>query len=118
MLNTPDVYDDLSKYLAKKESSNIKTCHGFIKIAERISWLRKYFTQNKNVTTTAMLKFLVQRFDDLLLVLNPACYDEGLKEDKTREARILLKDKILQGNITPFYENNSKNYQKDLPLSF
>lgn len=65
-----------------------------------------------------MLKFLVQGLDELLETLNPDCYDEGLKEEKTREARTQLKNKILQGNITSFYENNSKNYQKELPLSF
>ena len=58
-------------------------CHGFIRIAERVAWLRNYFTANKNVTTTAMLKFLMSRFHDLLEILNPDCYEEGLKEDKS-----------------------------------
>ena len=79
MLDTDEIYDDLVKYLSKPEDKNIETCYGFIKIAERMAWLRRYFTNKKNVTTTAMIKVILERSRLLLDVLNPASYAKGLK---------------------------------------
>ena len=79
MLDTDEIYNELAGYLAKPGDENIETCFGFIKIAERMAWIRRYFTNKKNVTTTALIKVVIERFKFLLDVLNPACYSKGFK---------------------------------------
>lgn len=65
MINTNEIYLDLIKYLSNESEGSTKTCLGLIRIAERIGWLRYYFKQQTNVTTTALLKLIIQRFKNL-----------------------------------------------------
>ena len=90
----------------------------FIRLAERIAWLRKYFKKHQNVLTTSTLKFLIKKFEDTFMNINPVCFKEGLGEEVNEEAKIKLINKILRGEISQFYENNSVAYQDKNPLVF
>ena len=68
--------------------------------------------------TTSTLKFLIKRFEGIFLKVDAECFKDGLGEEVNEESKVKLIHKILKGEISSFYENNSVAYQDKNPLVF
>lgn len=51
-------------------NGNEDHAHKFIRIAERLAWVRCFFTDNKNVYSNSMLKFIMMKVKSILEALN------------------------------------------------
>jgi hypothetical protein len=57
------------KYLNNYAKTDIDSSYNWFKIAERLAWLQKYFTSNKNVYSNSMIKFILSKIKPMLLLL-------------------------------------------------
>ena len=106
MLNSCDIFDDLAKYLSQPTEDSIKTSHKFVKIAERIAWLRGYFTKHNNISTTSLIKFIMQRFKVLFEKVSIKAFEKGRKEEDSDEVvREKMMNKIIGATIERFYQS-------------
>lgn len=87
----------------------------FIRICERLGWIRSYFSSKKNIFTTSFIKHLLKHLKDIISEFDDNIFAEGMlfngerlpsKTEKDRERRVVI-DRIMQGEITSFYVQNS-----------
>ena len=60
--------------LSSFNSADPRDAHNFMKIAERLVWIRLFFTENKNVYSNSMLKFIISKIKDILNLINVEAY--------------------------------------------
>jgi len=47
----------------------------FIKISERIGWLRSFFTSNKNIYSNSMTKFILMKIKEILVEFDEKVFE-------------------------------------------
>jgi hypothetical protein len=57
------------KYLNNYARIDIDSSYNWFKIVERLAWLQKYFTSNKNVYSNSMIKFILSKIKPMLSLL-------------------------------------------------
>lgn len=111
---------EIVKYLNKNASSDLQTAYNIFKIVERLAWLQVYFTNNKNVYTNSMIKFLLSKMKIILEALEEPSIFNSKSSDSSilRKERELVIAKMLSGKIGDFYARKDPAIEKAEPLSF
>lgn len=85
-MTTPGVMDEITKYLNKTAGFDLIPAYNMFKIFERLAWLQLYFTNNKNIYTNSMLKFLLSKLKPLLDKLEEPDMFEIFQKNMTRDS--------------------------------
>ncbi len=59
IVKNPNLVSEFKNYLHSAKNASKSGPYNFIKICERLGWIRNYFSNNKNVFTTSFIKFLL-----------------------------------------------------------
>lgn len=106
--------------------------YNWFKIVERLGWLQKYFTNNKNIYSNSLIKYILSKIKNFLGNLDEKpIFEQGLTNleyhpDSNRDsvistsaaAKKFLIEKLMEGNIGNFFENKSGAINESLPLTF
>jgi hypothetical protein len=57
------------KYLNNFAKTDLQASYNWFKIAERLAWLQQFFTNNKNVYSNSLTKYILTKIKPLLLSL-------------------------------------------------
>jgi len=52
--------------------------YNFIRICERLGWIKNYFADKKNVYTNSFIKFLLKKFRDVIADFDDSIYSPGM----------------------------------------
>lgn len=84
--------------------------YNFIRICERLGWVKNYFAQRKNVYTSSFIKFLLNKFKSIINDFDDNIYLPGIKiangmnraptKPEKQKARVGLIEKIMAGDIS------------------
>lgn len=75
------------KYLNNYAKNDIVSSYNWFKIAERLAWLQKYFTSNKNVYSNSMIKFILSKIRPMLNLLEePYIFHAKIPEGSAGDA--------------------------------
>ncbi len=113
LISKEKVVEEMVKYLNNYAKTDLDSSYNWFKITERLAWLQKYFTSNKNVYSNSMIKFILSKVKPMLFRLEEpyifqAKIPEGSSSDSAfRTKREVLINQFLEGNIGRFFENNS-----------
>ena len=102
--------------------------YNFIRICERLGWIKNYFADKKNVYTNSFIKFLLSKFRLIINDFDDNIYLPGMnitsglnraptKPEKER-ARVGLIEKIMNGDIGTFFVQGTGEYNNILPLVY
>lgn len=82
--------------------------------------MQVYFTNNKNVYTNSMIKFLLSKMKIILEALEEPSIFNSKSSDSSilRKERELVIAKMLSGKIGDFYARKDPAIEKAEPLSF
>jgi hypothetical protein len=124
----PSVVNEIVKYLNEFASTDLQSSYNWFKIVERLAWLQQFFTNNKNVYSNSLLKYILSKLKPILLSLEEkSIFEQGMssvigvdeRESSTfKDAKEAMINKILQGNISKFYEEKNPAIHENIPLSF
>lgn len=79
--------------------------YAFIRISQRLGWIRNYFSFHKNIYTTSFIKHLLKQLRDIICEFDDNVYAKGMmfagqrmpsKSEKDRERKIVI-ERIMQG---------------------
>lgn len=117
---------ELKNFLHSVKNTSYDGPYNIIRICERLGWIRRYFTSNKNIFTTSFIRFLLDEFKRTIDEFDDNIYTEGMlfsgdkaptKQDKERE-RVKLIEKIMLGEISSFFVQESPDVFKEKPLVY
>lgn len=60
------VRDLLIALNSKDNEKGYENAYNFIRICERLAWVRTFFTENKNVYSTSMIKYIIMKLRSIL----------------------------------------------------
>lgn len=93
-----------------------------------MGWIKNYFAERKNVYTSSFIKFLLNKFKSIINDFDDSVYILGIKianglnraptKPEKEKARVGLIEKIMAGDITTFYIQESEKYEERLPLVY
>jgi len=69
LISKEEIVKDMLKYLNNAEKKDYESSYNWFKITERLAWLQKYFTSNKNVYTNSLIKFILSKVKPMLFLL-------------------------------------------------
>lgn len=107
IVTNPQLRKEFKNFLHSSKSVNKFGPFNFIKITERLGWIRNYFANQKNIFTTSFIKFIMAEFraiidefdsEDMMFV-----GDMVLTKQEKDKARLQLIEKIMQGEISTFF---------------
>lgn len=107
IVTNPQLRKEFKNFLHSSKSVNKFGPFNFIKITERLGWIRNYFATQKNIFTTSFIKFIMAEFraiidefdsEDMMFV-----GDMVLTKQEKDKARLQLIEKIMQGEISTFF---------------
>jgi len=52
--------------------------YNFIRICERLGWIKNYFADKKNVYSNSFIKFLLKKFRDVIADFDDSIYERGM----------------------------------------
>ncbi len=108
--------DEIKNYLHSSSEKGFDDHYNFIRICERLGWIKTYFNGKKNIYTSSLLKFLMAKFKSIINEFDDLVYSQGMamlsgKPQRTKQekemARVTLIDKIMAGDIGTFYVHQS-----------
>lgn len=117
---------EFKTFLHSAKNDSKKGPYNFIKICERLGWIRNYFIEQKNIFTTSFIKFLLSEFKLIIDEFDDNVYSDGMmfsgdkvptKQEKDR-ARTALIEKILLGEIKTFFVQGSPEINGEKPLVY
>lgn len=62
IVTNPQLRKEFKNFLHSSKSVNKFGPFNFIKITERLGWIRNYFANQKNIFTTSFIKFIMAEF--------------------------------------------------------
>lgn len=102
--------------------------YNFIRICERLGWIKNYFAQRKNVYTNSFIKFLLKKFREIINDFDDSIYLQGMNitnglgraptKSEKEKARVGLIEKIMNGNIGTFFIQTTGHYNEKYPLVY
>jgi hypothetical protein len=72
-------------------NGNEANAYNFIRISERLAWIRIYFTENKNVYSNSMLKFIMMKNRIVMEQLDLKIFQSKSEEEKSKVITIIMK---------------------------
>ena len=100
----------------------------FIRICERLGWIKFYFTERKNTFTNSFIKFLLSRFEKVICEFDDEIYLPGMElpsgqkrapmKSEKEEARKGLITKIMRGDIGTFFVQEDPAIDNIKPLVY
>jgi hypothetical protein len=102
--------------------------YNFIRICERLGFIKNYFAERKNTFTNSFIKFLLKKFKKIIDEFDDNIYLPGMNiadvkgraptKPEKEKARVGLIEKIMQGDISTFYVQATGEYNFRLPLVY
>ena len=102
--------------------------YNFIRICERLGWIKNYFALRKNVYSNSFIKFLLNKFRSIINDFDDNIYLPGMNitsglgraptKPEKEKARVGLIEKIMNGDITTFFVQATGEYNEILPLVY
>lgn len=87
--------------------------YNFIRICERLGFIKNYFSEKSNVYTSSFIKFLLSKFRKIISEFDDNIYLPGMNissayaraptKPEKEMARVGLIEKIMEGEISIFY---------------
>lgn len=120
----------MNNFLHSLSNTNNDGPYNFIRICERLGFIKNYFADKKNVYSNSFIKFLLAKFKNIISEFDDSVYMEGMKggaganknrgPSKTEKetARVKIIEKIMQGEISTFYVQATGEYERILPLVY
>jgi hypothetical protein len=100
----------------------------FIRICERLGWIKHYFTEKKNTYTNSFIKFLLSRFESVISEFDDEIFLPGMElpsgqkrapmKSEKEEARKGLIVKIMRGDIGTFFVQEDPAISQIKPLVY
>lgn len=94
--------------------------YNFIRICERLGWIKSYFVEKKNTFTNSFIKFLLSKFKKIIEEFDDNIYLPGMNitsglgraptKPEKEKARVGLIEKIMTGDIGTFYVQATGEY--------
>jgi len=97
------------KYLNNYAKTDLDSSYNWFKITERLAWLQRYFTNNKNVYSNSMIKFILSKVKPMLFCLEePYIFQAKIPDASSGDSifkskREVLINQFLDGNIGEFF---------------
>jgi len=63
------IVNEMVKYLNNFARTDLQSSYNWFKIVERLAWLQKFFTDNKNVYSNSLIKYILSKIKPLLMSL-------------------------------------------------
>lgn len=107
------------KYLNNYAKTDRQASYNWFKVVERLACLQQFFTNNKNVYSNSLIKYVLSKIKPLLLSLDDKAIFEqglaslGLSDDEHSDSsalkagKELLLNRLLAGNIFTFFDQKS-----------
>ena len=103
--------------------------YNFIRICERLGWIKNHFANKKNTFTNSFIKFLLKKFKNIIEEFDDNIYLDGMRipevvgraptKPEKEKARTGLIEKIMAGNIEQVYAQELANkYNDTKPLVY
>ena len=110
------------------DSGDSKGPKNFIRICERLGWIKNYFTEKKNTYTNSFIKFLLNRFEQVICEFDDEIYLPGMElpsgqkrapmKSEKEKARTGLIAKIMRGDIGTFFVQEDPAINNYRPLVY
>lgn len=119
----------MNNFLHSLSNTNNDGPYNFIRICERLGFIKNYFADKKNVYSNSFIKFLLAKFKKIISEFDDSVYMDGMKggsvnknrgpsKSEKEEARVKIIEKIMQGEISSFYVQATGEYDRILPLVY
>jgi hypothetical protein len=123
------IEEEMNNFLHSLSNTNNDGPYNFIRICERLGYVKNYFADKKNVYSNSFIKFLLAKFKKIISEFDDSVYMDGMKggnanrnrgpsKSEKEEARVKIIEKIMQGEISTFYVQGTGEYDKILPLVY
>jgi hypothetical protein len=63
------IVNEMVKYLNNFARTDLQSSYNWFKIVERLAWLQQFFTNNKNVYSNSLIKYILSKIKPLLMSL-------------------------------------------------
>lgn len=97
--------NEFKNFLHSAKNNSKTGPYNFIRICERLGWIRNYFASQKNIFTTSFIKFLLSELRAIIEEFDDNIYSEGMmfggdlvptKQEKDKSRKLLI-EKIMLG---------------------
>lgn len=120
--------EEMKSVLHPVDSGDSKGPKNFIRICERLGWIKNYFTEQKNTYTNSFIKFLLNRFEAVICEFDDEIYLPGMElpsgqkrapmKSEKEEARKGLIAKIMRGDIGTYFSTGDPLIHDLKPLVY
>lgn len=123
LLETPKLREELERTLHKSEKEKP---YKFIRICERLSWIRNYFKKNQNIFSNSFIRHILKKLRDIISEFDDSIYEEGmkvegddvLKKSEKEEEREKVIERIFSGEISTAFVQNAASIYSDKPIVY
>lgn len=122
------IEEEMKTILHPIDNSSNDGPYNFIRICERLGWIKNYFADKKNVYTNSFIKFLLNKFRSIINDFDDNIYLPGMNianglgraptKPEKEKARVGLIEKIMNGDIGTFFVQATGEYNEKLPLVY
>lgn len=77
----------MKNFLHSLSNANNDGSYNFIRICERLGFIKNYFADRKNIYSNSFIKFLLAKFKNIISEFDDNVYLEGMKSGSTNKNR-------------------------------
>lgn len=77
----------MNNFLHSLNNPNNDGSYNFIRICERLGFIKNYFADKKNVYSNSFIKFLLAKFKKIISEFDDSVYMEGMKAGSVNKNR-------------------------------
>jgi hypothetical protein len=81
------IEEEMNNFLHSLSNAKNTGPYNFIRICERLGWIKNYFADKKNVYSNSFIKFLLSKFKKIISEFDDSVYMEGMKSGSTNRNR-------------------------------
>ena len=81
------IEEEMNNFLHSLSNTNNDGPYNFIRICERLGWIKNYFADKKNVYSNSFIKFLLAKFKKIISEFDDSVYMEGMKSGQGNRNR-------------------------------
>ena len=115
------IQEEMKTILHPVEATSNDGPYNFIRICERLGWVKNYFAEKKNTFTNSFIKFLLKKFKNIIEEFDDNIYLPGMRipavtnraptKPEKEKARTGLIEKIMNGDIgAPYVQGLREEY--------
>lgn len=124
----PKIKDEMQNILHPLDNSDNTGPKNFIRICERLGFIKNYFSDKKNIYTNSFIKYLLHEFEAVISEFDDEIYMPGMnlqgdqlrapKKSEKEVARKFLINKIMRGDIGTFFVQATDDINNIKPLVY